>query len=227
MKPPIWLIPLVTIGLIFGAWALGKAIGEWEISGRQQTTVIGSLTPDDVRGWLTMQDAADGLGIPVEEVIALIEAPAGVEITPQTAFKELEELIPGFELTGFREVLRAHLAGTSAPASTSPSAPPATSATAPSTTPVQPSPTPTGTPRGGGGTPTGTGQPGGQSTQEITGQQTLQQVADAHGLDVAALIAESGLPADTDPRTQLKTLRDTVPGFEIQQVRDAVARMLG
>lgn len=37
MKPPIWLIPLVTIGLIVGAWGLGKAIGEWEISGRQQT----------------------------------------------------------------------------------------------------------------------------------------------------------------------------------------------
>jgi hypothetical protein len=59
----------------------------------------------------------------------------------------------------------------------------------------------------------------------VTGQQTLRQVAEANHLELATLIAESGLPAGVDPGVPLRTLRDTVPGFEMQQVRDAVDRL--
>jgi hypothetical protein len=53
----------------------------------------------------------------------------------------------------------------------------------------------------------------------------LFRSAEANGVDLAALIAESGLPPQTNADTALRTLRDTVPGFEIQQVRDAVDRL--
>lgn len=226
MKVRLWVVPLVTVALLFGSWGLGQATGEWQTTGRQQLTAGQQITVDDIKGWMTIQQAADGLSIEPQEIIDLLDAPAGVELTPQTAFRELEELIPGFGLTTFRPVLSAYLSG---------GTPPATSAVAASGTPASAAPTPgvapsgtptgTGTPGSGGGTPTGTGTPGTGSDQTITGQSTLRQVAEQSGVELAALIAESGLPADTDPDIALKAIRDAVPGFEIQAVRDAVARL--
>ena len=224
MKVPIWIIPALTIALLFGSWGIGKAVGQWETSGRQQVVPGEQITVADIKGWMTIQQVADGLGLEPQEIITLLDAPDGVEIGPQTQFKELEELIPGFGLTTFRPVLTAYLTGSAPPAA-------ATSSSSQTSAPAAPDPTPTGTPTGtgtpgaGSGTPTGTGTPGSGSTAEITGQMTLRQVADDYGLDVAVLAAEAGLPADTDPDLALKQIRDTVAGFEIQAVRDAVARL--
>ena len=124
-------------------------------------------------------------------------------LTPATAFKDVEGLVPGFELTSFRDQLTVLLAGGAA-ASAEPSATP------------QPAPAPT---------PTHTPSPAAGSTQSVTGQSTLTQVATAAGVDVADLVRESGLPADVDVDRTLKDLRDTIPGFEIQQVRDALTRL--
>ena len=211
MKVPIWIIPALTIALLFGSWGIGKAVGQWETSGRQQVVPGEQITVADIKGWMTIQQAADGLGLEPQEIITLLDAPDGVEIGPQTQFKELEELINGFGLTTFRPVLTAYLTGSAPPAA-------ATSSSSQTSAPAAPDPTPTGT-------PTGTGTPGSGSTAEITGQMTLRQVADDYGLDVAVLAAEAGLPADTDPDLALKQIRDTVAGFEIQAVRDAVARL--
>lgn len=227
MKVPIWVIPVVTIALLFGSWGVGKATGEWEISGRQQVLAGQQITADDIRGWMTIQQAADGLGIAPEEIIALLDAPQGAEVTPQTAFKDLEALVPGFEVSTFRDILRAYLSG--APTGASPD--PGHSSSAPSAAAGAPTRAPTGIPtgtstsRGEEGTPTGTGAPGSGSTQAITGQMTLQQVAVDNGLDVQDLVAEAGLPADIDPGTTLKDIKNIVPGFEVQVVRDAVARL--
>ncbi len=211
MKVPIWIIPALTIALLFGSWGIGKAVGQWETSGRQQVVPGEQITVADIKGWMTIQQAADGLGLEPQEIITLLDAPDGVEIGPQTQFKELEELITGFGLTTFRPVLTAYLTGSAPPAA-------ATSSSSQTSAPAAPDPTPTGT-------PTGTGTPGSGSTASITGQMTLRQVADDYGLDVAVLAAEAGLPADTDPDLALKQIRDTVAGFEIQAVRDAVARL--
>ena len=59
----------------------------------------------------------------------------------------------------------------------------------------------------------------------ITGQHTLRQVAENAGVGLADLIAEAGLPPGVDVDVPLRTLRETVPGFEIQTVRDAVERV--
>lgn len=59
----------------------------------------------------------------------------------------------------------------------------------------------------------------------ITGQTTLRQIIDATGIPLATLLAEAGLPADTDPEATLRSLKDLVPGFEPSSVRDAVARL--
>jgi len=54
---------------------------------------------------------------------------------------------------------------------------------------------------------------------------TLRQVADANQLTLSVLVAECGLPADVDTDLTLRELADTNPGFDVQVVKDAVARL--
>lgn len=74
---------------------------------------------------------------------------------------------------------------------------------------------------------TGTGRPadGPGSTVAITGQMTLAQVARASGVDLAELVKAVGLPPDVDTGVPLRELKQSIPSFEVQQVRDAVARL--
>lgn len=202
MNLTVLVAPVASVALLFGSIGVATLTGDWVTSGRQQVVAGQALTVDDLKGWMTLQQAADGLGLPVGSLIALVGAPDGV-LTPATAFKDVEGLVPGFELTAFRDQLTALLAGGAA-ASAEPSATP------------QPAPAPT---------PTHTPSPASGSTQSVTGQSTLTQVATAAGVDVADLVRESGLPADVDVDRTLKDLRDTIPGFEIQQVRDALTRL--
>ena len=208
MRVRLWVVPIVTIAVLFGAWGIGRATGVWSTSGRQQIVPGQQITVNDIKGWMTIQQAADGLQIEAQEIIGLLDIPEGAAVSPDTAFRDLEALIPVFELSTFRAVLSAYLSGGSAPPATPTSIP-----------------TSTGTASGGGGTPTGTGAPGSGSEQSITGSTTLRQVAKANALDVQTLIAESGLPADTDPDATLKQIRESTPGFEIQTVRDVVTRL--
>ncbi len=233
-----WIYPLAAILLIFGTVGAAQATGKWISSGKQVFTAGQRFGPEALRGWMTIQQAADGLGMTADELIAIMDPPAGVTLTPDLAFKDVEVIWPEFELSALRTTLGAPAEGAEGPkSSTTPAASASTSAApSPSRTGTpggQGTPGGAGTPGAGGGTPTGTGTPrgdragGGASAENITGQSTLQGVADDIGVPVATLIAEIGLPADTDPRATLKTLRDTIPGFEIQQVRDAAARLSG
>jgi hypothetical protein len=54
---------------------------------------------------------------------------------------------------------------------------------------------------------------------------TLRQVADANQLQVAVLVAECSLPSDVNADLTLRELSDTIPGFDVQVVKDAVARL--
>lgn len=198
-----WLIPIAWILVIFGTVGITQAAGWWSASGREEV-VSGTLTPDDLKGWMTIQQAADGLGLPVGVIIEAIGDPSRT-VQPGTAFKDVEAVVPDFSLDDFREVIRALLASSPSPAVSPAPIPGAPNATAPAPTPQ----------------PTHTAS----STNSVTGQQTLRQVAADNGLDLATLIAEAGLPSDVNPDVALRTLRDTIPGFEILQVRDAVDRL--
>lgn len=192
-----WILPVVWVAVLFATIGTAQAVGGWQVSGREPV-VAGTMTPDDLKGWMTVQQGADGLSVPATVILTEIGGEPGL-VTPATAFKDVEALVPEFSLDDLKTRLWEVLG-------TSPSPTPSSTATT-SAAPV-PTSTPTGTPPSG-----------------VTGQQTLRQVAEANGLELAALIAESGLPTSTDPDTALRALRDTVPGFEIQQVRDAVDRL--
>lgn len=192
-----WILPVVWVAVLLATIGIAQAVGGWQVSGREPV-VAGTMTPDDLKGWMTVQQGADGLSVPATVILTEIGGEPGV-VTPATAFKDVEALVPGFSLDDLKTRLWEVLKATPSPAPSS---------TAVASAAPAPSSTPTGTPPSG-----------------VTGQQTLRQVAEANGLDLAVLIAESGLPASTNPDTALRTLRDTVPGFEIQQVRDAVDRL--
>ena len=203
-----WVAPIAFLAIMLGGIGVAQATGQWVTSGRQQVTAGQVLTPDDLRGWMTLGVAAEGLGMPEADLIALVGAPDGVTLTGDVAFKDLEALVPGFELTAFRELL-ADPATAATPTVIATPSPVATAPGAASAAPSSHEPE-----------PTSTGAPGG-----VTGAVTLREVAQANNLDPAELVAAAGLPTDVALDTPLRELRDVVAGFEIQGVRDAVAAL--
>ena len=136
MRTSVWVAPVASVAILFGTIGVADALGSCHTKGRQ---MIGSgqgaggepgggeggggggrqdlapgqvLTPDDLRGWMTLGQAADGLRLDRDVLIGLVGAPEDVVLTPDTAFRDVEGLVPGFELSTFRDVVRARLAET-------------------------------------------------------------------------------------------------------------------
>jgi hypothetical protein len=188
---------------------------------------------------MTLQQVADGLGLPVETVMQLVGAPEDGSVTPDTAMKDLEGVLPGFETSALREAAAAHLAGeqpaaVAAPPVEEPPAPPPVTEqppVAPTVTeqPALATPVPAETahvPQGDGGEgtrPTSTPLPAGEvlPPDEIKGRMTLQEVASATGVPLDKLLAALKMPPDTNPGTLLKELVSGGSVVEVQPVRDA------
>lgn len=203
MKTSVWVAPVASVVVLFGSVGVATITGDWVVSGRTAVVTGQQLGVDDLKGWMTLQQAADGLGVPVVELIGVIDPSGTAGLTPEVAFRDVEELVAGFELSAFKDQLQAHLDAAAASAT-------APSATAPSLT------------RSPAAVPVASGDDGSAS---ITGRMTLTEVAQANGLDLAELVAACGLPPDADTRTALKDLTQSYPSFEIQQVRDAVTQL--
>lgn len=109
MKVSLWLTPVVSAVVLFGSVGVATVTGDWVTGGREQVVQSTRLTVDDIKGWMTLQQGADGLGVPVSTLIELIDAPVAADLRPSTLFKEVEAQVPGFELASFRDRLRAHL----------------------------------------------------------------------------------------------------------------------
>jgi hypothetical protein len=110
MKVSLWVSPIVSAVVLFGSVGVATITGDWVTGGREQVAQSTRLTVDDIKGWMSLQQAADGLDIPVATVIELIDAPNADGLGPTTLFKEVEAQVPGFELAAFRDRLRAPLA---------------------------------------------------------------------------------------------------------------------
>lgn len=218
-----WLMPLLSLVLFFGAIGVAQAAGWWVTSGRE-AVAVGEMMTDDLKGWMTVQQAADGLGVPADDLVDLVGAPAGSVVTAATAFKDIEGLVTGFDLTAYREKVQTYLdqrAGTgltataaAVPTATTPNPPTGTeTATSPALVPTTthvPTATPAGTP-----------------AEDIRGSMTVREVAEANGIAIGGLLSAAGLPADLDPDTVLRDIQGIVPGFEIQTLRDAVTALGG
>jgi len=112
MKLSRWWAPAVVVVVMLVAAPVGQAAGWWSTSGRTQV-VAQQLGVDDLKGWMTIQQAADGLGVPAQRLIDAL-GPEASGLAPSTAFKDVEAKVPGFELSSFRDQLREALASPAA-----------------------------------------------------------------------------------------------------------------
>lgn len=111
MKVSLWVSPIVSAVVLFGSVGVAAITGDWVTGGRDQVVQGARMNVDDIKGWMTLQQAADGMGIPVATMIGLIGAPEAAGLAPSAAFKDVESLVPGFDLASFRDRLRGYLAG--------------------------------------------------------------------------------------------------------------------
>ncbi len=102
MKVNPFFAPAIVIGVLVGIVFGAQAAGLWSTSGRTAVN-LQQMAPADVKGWMTLQQVSEGVGIPRDELYALAGVPADVPAT--TALKELEQLAPGFEVSALREAL--------------------------------------------------------------------------------------------------------------------------
>lgn len=236
-----YLLPIFGVVPMLALVALTLFTGNWSTSGRTSVDMA-SLTPENIKGWMTWQDISDGLDIPLDDLYTLFAVPA--DIPPTTALKDMEKLLAGFETSTVRETLSVRQAGPPLPepASTVTPAPvlaPAPTASQPAPaadtvpTSAQPVATPQHTPAGsstGSGMGDGTGPtplPPGQilPAAEIKGRHTLAEIAEQAAVPLDKLLAGLNLPADFDPDTQVMALIADGKLAEIQTVRDVVAAL--
>ncbi len=202
-----FFMPALSITLLFGTVFGAQAAGVWSTSGRD-TSALDALTPADVKGWMTLQQISAGIPIPPDELYSLMGIPS--DIPAETALKDLEGVVPDFEVSVLRERLTAWQSGdaalpdpivqapTGAPTLEPTAAPPATSTSiaAPTATPL-----PTDSPAGSPATPAGVAP-----TCDIRGKMTLQDVSAGCGVALDRLIEAAGLPGDTAADAVLKDL---------------------
>jgi len=228
MKVNKWLLPVLALTLLLGTVGVAQALGVWQVSGKEMVNVDHLTSGADVKGWMTLQQVADGAGIDTVALYIALGLPA--EIPPTTALKDLEQIVDGFEVSLVREVVDSVLGA--APAAETPVAAKTQSVT-PTATPaptVAPTPTAAHTPQGDGA---GAGAGGGEdgtppavtSAMDIKGRHTLQEVADGTGVALADLLAALKLPAETDPNTAMRDLVESGLISEIEAVRTTVATL--
>jgi hypothetical protein len=226
------LMPIIFIVVFGGTILLAQAAGLWTVSGRTSVD-LETLTAADLKGWMTLQQVIDGIGISKQDLYALVNIPDDVPVS--TALKDIEKIVPGFETSTLRDALDAWQAGTNPLATqgaTGDGTPPVVTLAATATV-MTSAPTPESAITAaathnadGSGTgpmplPAGQGLPAAQ----IKGSLTLRQVSEQSAVSLDAVLNELKLPPETSVDMPIKTLIAQSVLSEVTQVRDAVARL--
>lgn len=255
MKVNKYILPSFTLLALLATVWIAQWTGQWIVSGKELVDVNNLTTTDDIRGWMTLQQVADGFAVEVSDLYTLLHLPT--DIPPETALKDLEGIVPDFEVTTVREALAPYAEGANIAASdeeqTTTVSPPATTvAAAQSTATTTPTPVasvgaedkatsemadtvvavPVEEAHTAQGDGTGTGPtplPPGEilAGADIKGKQTLQEIVEQAQVPLDALLAALDLPADTDPTLAVRDLVEQGQIPEIEAVRTAVAALQG
>ena len=221
MRVNRFLMPVIVIVALLGTTLIAQAAGFWSTSGKDSID-LENMTSADLKGWMTLQQVMDGLNLSKEELYALGGIP--LDIPAETALKDLEGVVPDFEISTLREKLAApsNPIEPAAPIEPAPQPTPQPIATATHTQSV------TGTLHTGDGTGTGpTPLPPGQilPADQIKGRMTLREVSDQCAVPLDQLLAALNLPPDTNPNFALKDLANAGQIAEVTVVKDAVAKL--
>lgn len=253
MKVNKYILPSFTLLALLATILIAQWTGQWITSGKQLVDVNNLTTTDDIRGWMTLQQVADGFNLEVIDLYTLLQLPT--DLPPETALKDLEGIIPEFEVTTVREALASYADGANIE---KPNEGQATTGSPPAATVTAAQPTATPTPLAsddtgnkmtgatsdtviaapaenvhtaqGDGSGTGpTPLPPGVtlSGTDIKGKQTLQEIAEQAQVPLDALLAALDLPVNTDPTLAVRDLVEQGQITEIEVVRTAVTTLQG
>ena len=253
MKVNKYILPSFTLLALLATILIAQWTGQWITSGKQLVDVNNLTTTDDIRGWMTLQQVADGFSLEVIDLYALLQLPA--DLPPETALKDLEGIIPNFEVTTVREALASYADGATIE---KPNEGQATTGSPPAATVTVAQPTATPTPlaandtgnkttgatsdtvvaapaenvhtaQGDGSGIGPTPLPPGATLvgTDIKGKQTLQEVAEQTQVPLDALLAALDLPVNTDPTLAIRDLVEQGQITEIEVVRAAVTTLQG
>ncbi len=128
MKVNRWIMPVLTLVLLVGVIGAAQAAGLWATTGRSATSAgmgqgrtgggggdgSGEGSNQVVKGWMTLQEAADATGLPVGTLAGLTGAQDPAALDPATPLNQLESVVPGFTMSTFRTLV-AEAAGGAAP----------------------------------------------------------------------------------------------------------------
>jgi hypothetical protein len=209
MRVNPFLVPILFIISLLGSVLVAQGAGVWSTSGRSAAT-LQQLTPADIKGWMTLQQVIDGVGIPQTELYALVNVPP--DVPTMTALKDLEGIVPGFEITVLRDALTAKLGAYPAVQPGTPmlvSTPTATAAR-PSDDHATPTPLPAGQVLPGSG---------------VKGRMTLREISTQCAVPLDALRSALGLPADVDPNAALRDLIAQGKLTDVAAVQQAVTAL--
>jgi hypothetical protein len=216
------LVPVIVIAALLGSSLIAQAGGFWSTSGRTSVS-MDNLTAVDLKGWMTLQQVMDGMKISKEQLYAAGNIPLAVPVS--TALKDLESIVPDFEVSTLREKLGAPTGYVPEEMMSGDHDMEPTPIPQPTATPLVPTLPITGAHAGTGlgPTPLPPGQilPAGQ----IKGRLTLREVAEQCAVPLDKLLAALNLPADTDPNTGLKDLISSGQIADVEPVRVAVAKL--
>ena len=220
MRVNRFLMPIIVIVALLGTTFIAQAAGFWSTSGKDSID-LDNMTSADIKGWMTLQQVMDGLKISREELYAVGGIP--LDVPTETALKELEGIVPGFEISTLREKFAVPVNPIEPLAPTPLPQPTATPiATVTHTQSI------TGTQHTGDGTGLGpTPLPPGQvlPADQIKGRMTLREVADQCAVPLDQLLSALNLPPDTNPNVALKDLINAGTLAEVTAVKDAVAKL--
>jgi hypothetical protein len=215
MRVNRFLVPILALVALLGTVLVAQATGNFATNGRTGTDLT-RLTPADLKGWMTLQDVMNGLGISQKDLYAAGNVPSTIPST--TALNKLEAQVAGFSVSSLRDTLKVKL-GTSAPASTQPTPPAAASAVP---TPVNPA---SQTTSGAVTHPTPTSLPPGQAlpANQIKGSMTLHSASQQCTVPLDQVVIGLKLPADANPDTLIKDLVGQGKISDVAAVQKVVA----
>lgn len=193
MKIHRYVLPVLVVGALLGSVAVAQLTGQWVTSGKAmvQRDAAGAADPQGIKGWMTLQQVSDTYGIPLAELYVRIGATTA--IAPETALKDLEKQISGFEVSLVRDVVTAYRAEGGGQAPSTPQVAPAAAPAA-----------------------------GRLPAAEIKGSMALADVAAQCQIPIAELLQRLNMPAGEAPNTAVKDLKAKY-GLEVEAVRTAVA----
>jgi hypothetical protein len=217
MRVNKYLLPLLVGTALLGSVGIAQATGLWEVSGKQAIAPGGLTSSEDVRGWMTLQQIADGFGLGLNDLYRLAGVPQ--EVPPETALKDLEAQLTDFETSGVREALSVYLGEATAP---QPATEVLAAATPTSVAAITPTPEAFATVHAGP-----TPLPAGEilPAAEIKGRHTLLEISELCNVPLADLLEGLGLPADTDLTVSVKDLAASGVLASLEDLRNVVTEL--